>query len=50
MGFEKGKQNGCLEPSIVTLGSSMSFVSAFMGKESDAYTAEDVMKYFGGIK
>lgn len=47
-GFPQRQQSEYIEPPIVTLGSDMSFVSAFMGKEDDTYTAEDVMKYLRG--
>lgn len=47
-GFPQRQPNGYLEPPIVTLGSDMSFVSAFMKKEDDSYTTEDVMKYLQG--
>lgn len=47
-GFPQRQSNGSIEPSIVTLGSDVSFVSAFMKKEDDSYTAEDVMKYLQG--
>lgn len=47
-GFPQRQPSGYLEPPIVTLGSDASFVSAFMKKEDDTYTAEDVMKYLRG--
>lgn len=47
-GFPQRQPSGYLEPPIVTLGSDMSFVSAFMEKEDDSYTTEDVMNYLRG--
>lgn len=47
-GFPQRQPSGYLEPPIVTLGSDVSFVSAFMWREGDTYTAEDVMKYLRG--
>lgn len=44
-GFPQRQPSGYLEPPIVTLGSDVSFVFAFMVEEKDTYTAEDVMKY-----
>ncbi|MEK7569039.1 MAG: nitronate monooxygenase [Patescibacteria group bacterium] len=47
-GFPQRQPSGYLEPPIVTLGSDVSFVSAFMEKDDDLYTTEDVMKYLRG--